>query len=60
MLTLTSPITSNLSATLFSPATDLIPDSSIKSITDSYLGAGTTIFDIVSGQAVTSQYFKRS
>ncbi|KGB79437.1 hypothetical protein I307_02408 [Cryptococcus deuterogattii 99/473] len=44
----------------FSPATDLIPDSSIKSITDSYLGAGTTIFDIVSGQVVTSQYFKRS
>ncbi|AAW43761.1 hypothetical protein CNBE4100 [Cryptococcus deneoformans B-3501A] len=44
----------------FAPATDLIPDSSIKSITDSYLGVGTTIFDIVAGQAVTSQYFKRT
>ncbi|WWD19004.1 hypothetical protein CI109_103461 [Kwoniella shandongensis] len=44
----------------FTPATDLIPDSSIKSITDSYLGAGETIFQIVAGQAVTSQYFKRS
>ncbi|KAK8854849.1 hypothetical protein IAR55_003588 [Kwoniella newhampshirensis] len=44
----------------FAPATDLIPDSSIKSITDSYLGAGETVFSIVAGQAVTSQYFKKA
>ncbi|WVQ74821.1 hypothetical protein IAR50_004428 [Cryptococcus sp. DSM 104548] len=43
----------------FSPATDLIPDSSLKSVTDSYLGVGHTIFDIVAGQSVTSQYFKK-
>ncbi|WVQ82000.1 hypothetical protein IAT38_004127 [Cryptococcus sp. DSM 104549] len=43
----------------FAPSTDLIPDSSIKSLTDTYLGAGQTVFDIVAGQAVTSQYFKK-
>ncbi|WVQ99962.1 hypothetical protein IAU59_007105 [Kwoniella sp. CBS 9459] len=44
----------------YAPSTDLIPDSSIKSITDSYLSAGETVFGIVAGQAVTSQYFKRT
>lgn len=42
------------------PATNLVPDSSVKSIADSYFSAGETIFSIVSGQAVTSGWFKRS
>ncbi|KAI9637364.1 uncharacterized protein MKK02DRAFT_43290 [Dioszegia hungarica] len=44
----------------FSPATEMIPDSSVRSIANGYLGAGETIFNLVSGQAVTSQYFKRN
>lgn len=42
------------------PATDQIPDSSIKRVADTYFGAGETIFNIVAGQSVTSSYFKKS
>lgn len=52
-----------LSATLCSPAcspaTDKIPDSSVKSIADSFFSTGEVIFNLVSGQAVTSEYFRR-
>lgn len=44
----------------FRPATNLIPDSSIKSIADSYFSAGEVVFNMITGQAVTSQYFKKS
>ncbi|EIW67342.1 hypothetical protein M231_02516 [Tremella mesenterica] len=47
-------------STGFSPATNLIPDSSIKSFADGYLSAGETLFNVVAGQAVSSQYFKRT
>jgi len=47
-------------STGFAPATHLIPDSSIKSIADSYFSAGETVFNIVAGQAVTSEYFKKT
>ncbi|CAD6579773.1 MAG: hypothetical protein TREMPRED_002564 [Tremellales sp. Tagirdzhanova-0007] len=46
-------------STGFVPATNLIPDSSVKTVADSYFSAGETIFNIASGQAVTSQWFKR-
>lgn len=42
------------------PATHLIPDSSVKTVADSYFSAGEVVFNVVAGQAVTSQYFKRS
>lgn len=42
------------------PATNLIPDSSIKSIADGYFGVGETVYNIVSSQVVTSSYFKRT
>ncbi|RSH88644.1 hypothetical protein EHS25_002871 [Saitozyma podzolica] len=47
-------------STGFAPATNLIPDSSIKSIADSYFSAGEVVFNMITGQAVTSQYFKKS
>ncbi|WWC90747.1 uncharacterized protein L201_005684 [Kwoniella dendrophila CBS 6074] len=44
----------------YAPATDQIPDSSIKSITDTYLSAGETVFGIIAGSSVNSQYFKKT
>ncbi|ORX38609.1 hypothetical protein BD324DRAFT_621572 [Kockovaella imperatae] len=46
-------------STGFGPATDKIPDSSFKSIADSYFSAGEVIFNLAAGQAVTSDYFKK-
>lgn len=42
------------------PDTTQIPESSIRSIADGYLGAGETVFNLVTGQAVTSGYFKKT
>lgn len=42
-----------------SPATEQIPESSIRTFTEGYLGAGETVFNFIAGQAVTSQYFKK-
>jgi len=47
-------------STGYAPATNLIPDSSIKTVADSYFAAGETVYNIIAGQAVTSEYFKRS
>lgn len=44
---------------VYSPQTELIPESSIRSFTESYLKAGETVLTLVTGQAVTSQYFKK-
>jgi hypothetical protein len=41
------------------PATDQIPDSSIRTFANAYFGAGETIFNIVSGSVVSSTYFKK-
>jgi len=43
----------------FAPATNSIQDETIRSIADKYLGVGETIFDMLQGTAVNSQYFKR-
>jgi len=50
----------NLPELTISPATDQIPDSSIRRIADGYFGAGETIFNIVAGQTVSSSYFKKT
>lgn len=42
-----------------SPDTKHIGDGTLRSLADSYLGIGETVFSIVQGQAVNSQYFKR-
>ncbi|CAK9779324.1 DUF1748-domain-containing protein [Cutaneotrichosporon oleaginosum] len=44
----------------FAPDTTQIPESSIRSIADGYLGAGESVFNLVTGQAVTSSYFKKA
>ncbi|KAK1927062.1 hypothetical protein DB88DRAFT_476554 [Papiliotrema laurentii] len=46
-------------STGFAPDTEQIPDSSLRSLANSYFGAGETIFNIVAGQSVTSSYFKK-
>lgn len=46
--------------TCSSPDTHQIPDGSLRHVASYYLGAGETVFNLVTGQAVTSQYFKRS
>jgi hypothetical protein len=38
----------------------MIPDSSFRTIANTYFGAGETVFNVISSQAVTSQYFKRA
>ncbi|KAL1413312.1 hypothetical protein Q8F55_001068 [Vanrija albida] len=43
----------------FTPATEQIPESSIRTFTEGYLGAGESVFNFIAGQAVTSQYFKK-
>lgn len=43
-----------------SPDTTQIPESSIRSFADGYLSAGETVFNLVTGQAVTSSYFKKA
>jgi len=43
----------------FSPATPLIPDPTLRSVVDSYLGVGETVFDMVQATAVNSRYFHR-
>lgn len=44
-----------------SPDTSQIPsDTWIRTTVDGYFGAGETIFNFVTGQAVTSPYFKRT
>ncbi|GMK58279.1 hypothetical protein CspeluHIS016_0503110 [Cutaneotrichosporon spelunceum] len=45
----------------FAPDTAQIPESSvIRTIADKYLGAGESVFNLVAGQAVTSEYFKKT
>ncbi|CAE6410264.1 unnamed protein product [Rhizoctonia solani] len=46
-------------STGYTPETNLITDPTLKSVADSVLGIGETVFGIVQGNAVTSSYFKR-
>jgi len=44
----------------FRPDTEgIIPNPTMRSIADQYLGVGETIFDMIQGTAVNSQYFKK-
>ncbi|KAI0805943.1 hypothetical protein BC629DRAFT_1484124 [Irpex lacteus] len=43
----------------FSPSTAAIGDNTLRSVTDSYLGIGETIFEMIQATAVNSPYFKR-
>ncbi|RDX56982.1 DUF1748-domain-containing protein [Polyporus arcularius HHB13444] len=43
----------------FTIETEKITDGTIRSATEKYLGFGETIFDMIQGTAVNSQYFKR-
>ncbi|KAG8736512.1 hypothetical protein FRC10_009223 [Ceratobasidium sp. 414] len=46
-------------STGYTPQTSLITDPTLKSVADTFLGAGETVFNVVQGNAVTSAYFKR-
>lgn len=44
---------------LHRPETAKIPDPTVRSVAETYLGVGETIFDMIQGTVVNSQYFKR-
>ncbi|CAE6416217.1 unnamed protein product [Rhizoctonia solani] len=46
-------------STGYTPQTNLITEPTLKSVADSVLGLGETVFSVVQGNAVTSAYFKR-
>jgi len=41
------------------PATEQIPDSSIRTFANAYFGTGETLFNIISGTVVSSSYFEK-
>ncbi|KAM5539253.1 hypothetical protein V8D89_007126 [Ganoderma adspersum] len=43
----------------FTIETEKLSDPTVRSVTEKYLGFGETIFDMVQGTVVNSQYFKR-
>ncbi|KAF8754384.1 (ABC) transporter [Rhizoctonia solani] len=46
-------------STGYTPQTNLITEPTLKSVADSVLGIGETVFGVIQGNAVTSSYFKR-
>ena len=46
-------------STGYAPQTSLITDPTLKSVADTFLGVGETVFNAVQGNAVVSSYFKR-
>ncbi|KAJ3480556.1 hypothetical protein NLI96_g8265 [Meripilus lineatus] len=44
----------------FTPQTTGISDPTARSVVEKYLGIGESIFDMIQGTAVNSQYFRRS
>ncbi|CUA76098.1 hypothetical protein RSOLAG22IIIB_02110 [Rhizoctonia solani] len=46
-------------STGYTPQTTMITEPTLKSVADSVLGVGETVFNVVQGNAVTSAYFKR-
>ncbi|KAI0671319.1 hypothetical protein C8Q78DRAFT_972086 [Trametes maxima] len=43
----------------FTVETDKISDGTLRSVAEKYLGVGESIFDMIQGTAVNSEYFKR-
>ncbi|EPQ52792.1 DUF1748-domain-containing protein [Gloeophyllum trabeum ATCC 11539] len=43
----------------FRPDTTQVPEGTVRTVADTYLGVGETIFDMIQGTAVNSEYFKR-
>jgi len=41
------------------PDTTQVPEGTVRSVADTYLGIGETIFDMIQNTAVNSEYFKR-
>ena len=52
--------TTNDERTPNSPDAAQIPEGTLRSVTQSFLGVGETVFDSLQATAVTSGYFKRS
>ncbi|KAH9885781.1 hypothetical protein C8Q73DRAFT_659300 [Cubamyces lactineus] len=43
----------------FAVETEKISDPTLRGVADKFLGVGETIFDMIQGTAVNSEYFKR-
>ncbi|PFH45253.1 hypothetical protein AMATHDRAFT_161424 [Amanita thiersii Skay4041] len=43
----------------FVPDTSMISDETVRSVTEKFLGAGETVFDILQSTAINSKYYKR-
>jgi len=44
----------------FTPDASAIPDPTVRSVAEKFLGVGETIFDMIQATAVNSPYFKKS
>ncbi|PPQ73183.1 hypothetical protein CVT26_014782 [Gymnopilus dilepis] len=44
----------------FTPDASAIPDPTVRSIAEKFLGVGETVFDMIQATAVNSSYFKKS
>ena len=44
----------------FRPDASVIPDPTLRSVAEKFLGVGETVFDIIQATAVNSSYFKKS
>ncbi|KAF9517022.1 hypothetical protein BS47DRAFT_1340347 [Hydnum rufescens UP504] len=44
----------------FEPQTALIPEATVRSVAESFLGVGETVFDVIQATAVNSSYWRRS
>jgi Mitofissin len=42
------------------PQTALIPEATVRSVAESFLGVGETVFDVIQATAVNSSYWRRS
>lgn len=56
---LRSPLAGTLALADNSPDAEQIPEPTVRSIVQSYLGAGDSCFNFIAGQAVTSKYFTK-
>ena len=44
----------------FRPDASAIPDPTLRSVAEKFLGVGETVFDMIQATAVNSSYFKKS
>jgi hypothetical protein len=44
----------------FTPDASIIPDPTVRSVAEKFLGVGETVFDMIQATAVNSSYFKKS